>query len=196
MPTSSELGEYIASLETAAVLDTANDLLLIYDASQQALISETIDNAIPAGNGGSGFTEGAKITLTQTQAVSNGSIAEPAWNAEDWDTDTIHDSGTNPERATVNTTGKYLIVANIAWEYNNAGYRQASIVKNEAAILANSFVPPVTSTDIQTIQSVMTTANLTAGDYVTVWVKQTSGGSLNLAYADYGFCNLSIQRVG
>lgn len=196
MATASELGAYIASLVTAIGLDTANDLLLIWDASEQTLISETIDDTIPASGPGGGYTEGAKVSRGSTLAVNSGSIVEPTFDLEEYDTDGIHDTVTNPERLTCQTEGLYLIIANVAWEADANGYRQATLVMNEGTLLASSFVQAIDTADIDTIQQVMTTAQMTVGDYITLWVRQNSGSTLDLTYASYSWTNFLMQRIG
>ena len=63
----------------------------------------------------------------------NSSLTALTFNTERWDTDNIHDTGSNTERLTCKTAGRYLIIANIRFEPIALGRRMLSISLNVGA---------------------------------------------------------------
>lgn len=58
-----------------------------------------------------------RLTKSGTQAVTSGVTATVTWDVETYDTAAMHD-GTNPSRITIPVTGKYLVIAGVAFGAN------------------------------------------------------------------------------
>ncbi len=58
-----------------------------------------------------------RLTKSGTQAVSSGVTATVTWDVEDYDTASMYDGG-NPSRITIPVTGKYLVIAGVAFGTN------------------------------------------------------------------------------
>jgi len=96
----------------------------------------------------------------------------------------MHDNTTNPTRVFCRTAGKYEITGCAEFASNATGLRTATIRLNAAGVdtggtlLVSSNQSPVsgaaTTTPLSTIE-----VSLVAGDYVELFVRQTSGGALN-----------------
>ncbi len=121
---------------------------------------------------------GARVMHSVDQSIADNVATKLAFNQERWDTDTIHDETTENTRLTCKTAGKYLIFANISWDYRPGGDRRIAIILNRAADLArvSSGPNPVN----KTWQQIITYANLAAGDFVELEVQQTSGGAVTV----------------
>lgn len=119
------------------------------------------------------------------RAYNSSSISIPhntetalTFDAERYDTDTMHSSSTNPGRLTCNTEGKYFVKFGGAFTTNGTGVRQIKLRKNGTInidlasfnAVAAHFTWFGASTDVQ----------LSVGDYVEAVVFQTSGGALDL----------------
>jgi len=102
------------------------------------------------------------------------------FDAEDFDTDNIHDVVTNPSRLTCRTAGKYFVAATARWQNVAAsGMRRLTIRPNgTATILGESIISPASNTDTE--QQVIAIADLAANDYVELFAYQSAGGAVNL----------------
>ena len=111
-------------------------------------------------------------------SIANASYTVVDLNAEEFDTDTMHDLVTNPSRLTVKTAGKYLIVANVWFAANATGIRIARIDVNGLGYSIASTNAVGSSYYTQFI--VMHLHQCAVNDYIQLNVYQNSGGSLNL----------------
>jgi len=107
-------------------------------------------------------------------------------NAELYDpyTPAAHDTATNNSRLVAAETGIYICYAQATWAANATGRRRLSIRKNaagsptggtEVGRLDVPVVPAGTHTN-----ALSAPAQLTATDYVEMFVQQTSGGALDV----------------
>lgn len=133
------------------------------------------------------------------------SIATSSTTVITWDTlwfdrdPTMWASGT---QLTINTPGTFLIKANVRWAANANGYRFLDVRKNSAGSGAGGtdlFAdtrPAATGTG--TIQSISDEIpGFVAGDYIEVFVAQSSGGPLSLSAGSIAGCvSLSVRRTG
>lgn len=116
-----------------------------------------------------------------SQTIATATWADVEWDAEEYDTASMHDNTTNPELITFRFPGRYRVSAGVCWPDNATGYRRAQIVDNAAAVIAESVVGAVTGEE--TCHSLIGEAEFDAGDYVKLAVYQTSGGDLTLNLA-------------
>lgn len=73
-----------------------------------------------------------RVKQTSGQVVYDASSAVIAFNAEDFDTDAMHDNATNNSRVTIKTAGVYLIIASAAYTAGISDDASMSIFKNGA----------------------------------------------------------------
>lgn len=117
--------------------------------------------------------------ITSDQTLSNNTNTIVEFNAEQFDTDTIHDNSTNPGRLTAKLAGKYLVSCSIRWEGNATGTRSVGLRKN-----GTTFISANGSKDVEGNHVIVTGSpviiDLAANDYVEVIAFQDSGGDLDI----------------
>lgn len=124
-------------------------------------------------------TEARVYKTGGSQSISNNTFTAVTFDAEDFDTDTLHDNTTNNSRITIAITGKYHITATARWEINGLGERVNSIRKN--AVATDLIVGSVRGNGVSRDRvDCSGTLVLTAGDYIELYVLQDSGISLNV----------------
>ena len=117
-------------------------------------------------------------------AIPNNSSTALTFNSERWDTDTIHDTSTNPGRLTCTTAGIYHIYGHLDIAGDATGYRSATIRLNGTTIIA-AVTLDANGTDPVRI-SISTEYSLAATNYLEISLYQNSGGDLNVnATANY-----------
>ncbi|MCC7130904.1 MAG: hypothetical protein IT297_10960 [Anaerolineae bacterium] len=104
----------------------------------------------------------------------------------------MHNPAVNNERVYARRDGVYLIAAHAVWASNATGVRVIYIARNGANIAADR---RAALSGYDTAQQVSTMRYLNAGDYVTLYAFQNSGGDLNLLQAAYTPV-LSVALVG
>lgn len=127
-----------------------------------------------------GDNPAARVYHDANQSIANGAETVLAFNTEDYDTDAMHDTVTNNSRITINTAGKYLLVARIPWDTNGTGRRKTIFLKNGTTQIEDFSFQPVTSAGDTTKTVCSDTYSFVANDYIEIQVDQTSGGALNV----------------
>ena len=124
---------------------------------------------------------GAQVYCT-SQSVLNVNLPSVIFDAENFDTDSIHDNATNNTRLTVPSGVSYVrISALIYFSVNNTGDRNIRVYKN------GSFSYEVSQKGIQTAVMAQGVSiwpalyNVSSGDYFEIKVYQNSGITLNVA---------------
>lgn len=156
------------------------DELLILDDPGGTLLGEkiTLSNLLLAT---SDIIPAALVYNDADQAIANTAITDLAFNSELYDTDTIHDTSTNNERLTCKTAGKYFIWANLRWESDStASYRRHGIMINGTTNIG--YYANWNDTLTIYVYNIIAVYDLAVNDYVTVNVRQSSGGSLDVGY--------------
>lgn len=137
------------------------------------------------GSGGSNTAIGARVYNNANISISDSSLTKLTFNSETYDTNSIHDTGSNTGRLTCNTTGYYVITSNVEFDNNVTGRRLVDIILNNTTVIARAQQNAVAGAGNNQML-VTTTYHLVATDYVETEVLQNSGGSLNvLATTDY-----------
>lgn len=141
-----------------------------------------------AGNIAAG-TRGALAYLNASQSITNNVGTAVQFNAENYDTDALHDNVTNNTRMTVPSgVSKIRLNANVKWGLNTTGQRFIAFWKNGAVFNGDS------QSSVETITAAIPSAsgkgplqqiespilNVSPGDYFEVVVIQNSGGALNV----------------
>lgn len=119
-------------------------------------------------------------SVTQSQGV------DMPWDTEQWDDGNWHGT-TNPERITVNFTGRVEIIFNSRWSYVNNGAQYAQIYKNGVLIAEDNWV---SGTGNRQSISISIEDACVSGDYYTV---RTAHGGTALTGANG--MRFSVRRV-
>lgn len=120
-----------------------------------------------------------RLTNSANQSISDATDTAVTFDTDTYDFDDIHSTTTNPSRITMLLAGKYLLTANIDWEDNATGYRQLKLLHNATtAIALTTRVGSATAGANR--QTIVTEYDFAAGDYLELFVLQTSGGALNV----------------
>ena len=152
--------------------------------------------ATPAG----GSFVGVRCKKSATaQTISNSTSTIVTWTDTDvFDTDSFHDTSTNPGRLTVPSgkDGYYKIYWNVQWAAPNAtGRRSVQLYKNGLTnsdlICACEITPNATS---YPSHNASVTQYLVAGDYVQLGAYQESGGNLNIDTS--AGQNFGMEKIG
>lgn len=117
-----------------------------------------------------------RVHRTATQSLANDTRVPISWQAAAYQTGVTWSSGTNPTRLTVPTNGRYLLVANIKYANNATGRRCVGWRANGGSTANDLHLVPANGVDTATGMEII---NLTANDYIEVYGRQTSGGSLS-----------------
>ena len=141
-----------------------------------------------------------KVYKTANQSIANSAWACLTWNAEAFDSDTMHDNATSNSRITFTTAGTYQITYNALWANNSTGLRNHTIEKNGTTtqgsgttIIEPFAISPVAATHSGASISVM--ASFVAGDWIQAFAWQNSGGALNLAGVTEAHSSFSARWV-
>lgn len=149
-------------------------------------VSDVGDTITIASSASAATAVGARAYRSSTQTITTATATVVLFNAEEYDTNTIHDTSSNTGRFTVPTGkgGKWLFAGNVSWEPNATGQRQCywklngtTVQKGESGLVNLS-----ASTILQNAPTVV--LSLSQGDYVEMIVYQDSGGDLTLSATD------------
>jgi len=126
-----------------------------------------------------------KVYKTANQSIANAAYACLTWNAEAFDTDTMHNNATSNSRITFTTAGTYQVTLNVFWATNGTGNRVLTIEKNGTTAInsGTKVIDPIGFTPIAADSNGVSftfLATFSAADYIQAFVYQSSGGSLNL----------------
>ena len=143
---------------------------------------------------------GAVVFNTTEQSIADNTSTTVAFNSERVDTNSFHDNATNNSRITipVGYAGKYYIWCNLEYAANSTGTRKVNL-------LINGSYPGATSINkIQNASSAGESQNeffffrdLVVSDFVTLQVRQTSGGNLDLGGSVSGYTiQFGVQYLG
>lgn len=133
---------------------------------------------------------GAKATKT-AQAVANATETVLTFaGTEEYDTDTFHDTATNPGRLTIPSgkDGKYRLSAWVRFDANATGDREVILRKNGTTEIAAQRARALNSGSRKGGMTITCDAALVATDYVEVLFYQDSGGSLDVNSLSWFAC--------
>ena len=150
-------------------------------------------NSFSCGTSGASLDISARVTNT-SQSISNNSATVVTYGSETFDTDTIHDTGSNTSRLTATTAGKYLILSSGSIGCNTTGDRQIRLRVNGTTTIANVTGKSTVCANEAHYMQVSAYYNFSATNYVETLVYQDSGGSLTFA-ADGADGSFSMVKV-
>jgi hypothetical protein len=122
--------------------------------------------------------KGCRVYNSGSQSISNATWTALTFDSEVYDTDGMHSTSTNTNRVTCVTAGKYLVWGYVTFDANATGNRYAAIKKNGTFYvieMRSNFGSGST-----TVLHVDLLIDLAEGDYVELFARQESGGSLNV----------------
>jgi hypothetical protein len=122
------------------------------------------------------------LTRTTDQSIPNATGTAIAFTTENYDTAGMHSAGGST--VTIPVTGVYDLTANVEWQANATGVREAQIKQTPGPTFAYQIVNAGAAVNNIPAQSLTTVERLTAGDQVSVLVYQDRGSALNVTHAD------------
>ena len=189
---------------TSGAVTITNDMATTITASGDIVVgtgSGTYDN-LPIGTTGQVLTADTTVSPYKVKwaAAAGGStakgvsvwnsstitgIANATWtavtfNSEEFDTDAFHSTSTNTSRLTIpaGLGGTYSVKAQVSFGLSATGFRQVRIYKNGTLYKASGeFIP---SSSIYVAPTMSTDMTLVAGDYIELYVYQSSGISQSI----------------
>lgn len=121
------------------------------------------------------------FTKSASQSINNATSTAVTWDQETFDTDAAHSTSSNTSRYTVATAGKYRCYMNIEWGGNTSGVRDVSIrVNGVATELIQNHITGMPASNASQYLAGIVPQSLIVGDYMEVYVQQTSGGALSV----------------
>ncbi len=125
------------------------------------------------------FVPMCRVNHNAAQSIANASNVVLAMNSEYFDTDQMHDTVTTNSRITIQTAGKYVFFAAVAFDINATGNRGLHFLLNGATIIAIHRQAAI-SGDNTYMSLASIPYNFAAGNYVELVAYQSSGGALNV----------------
>ena len=127
----------------------------------------------------------AKVYHAAAQVVRTGTYTTLSFDADEVDTDGMHQRDGSNSRLTAPIGGKYLVGYSIRYLADQIGYRTGRIVKNGSAIVTNLMSVPAIANDSTTLSGQVILV-LSARDYVELQAYQTSGSGLSVEAGPQG----------
>ena len=152
-------------------------------------------NVLGGAGGGGGYTEGARVYNNANILIADSTWTSHLLNSERYDTDTMHDMGSNTDRLTITTAGKYLFVASIFFDTHATGSRSLRVRLNGTSTIQQLDHPSFGGSAWSKLD-VVGVWEFFATDYITMEVRQNSGGGLNSLYSDGVSPVFMAQRIG
>jgi hypothetical protein len=139
---------------------------------------------------------GARVYNSTAESIPNASEWRLSFDTARWNNGGVY-NGSNKAILTAPIAGVYQITANVVWDANATGERDLRFVPNASGSPIIALIQsPAAASGARTVQTLSTLWHLNAGDYVSLQVWQTSGGTLNvLSTAGYS-PEFAMQWVG
>ena len=126
--------------------------------------------------------DGLRVYNNANIGVANDTLTALTFNAEDFDTNNMHDVSTNTSRLVCKTAGRYILTCQVWFAANGTGYRMARAEKNGTGEILCQVTDNNPSGSLSAILNLVTIVELAVDDYVEFIVYQNSGGNLNVQY--------------
>ncbi len=123
-----------------------------------------------------------RLHKTSTQSINNSTDTALTWGSEDADPWALHSTSSNTSRLTVTAplAGVFSVRAVIEFASNATGFRRVDLRKNGSSTplcITSAGAVNGASTVVQAESMVQ----MVSGDYLEVFVQQSSGGALNVS---------------
>lgn len=138
---------------------------------------------------------GAHVYNSGNISVADSSNVIMTFDSERYDTDGIHDVGSDTERLTCKTAGKYFIHFTGHWDTNAVGFRRFDIKLNVGGTVIGKSVFNQDEA-VGVVHTVSTEYDLVIGDYVFINAVQTSGDTININASPNFSPEFFMRRVG
>lgn len=142
---------------------------------------------------------GAYAYKTANQSIANNAgdgFTALTFNAELYDTDTLHDNAANTSRFTIpaGLDGYWVSMVQVDYAASAVGgRREAELRKNGVTHIARVRIPPGS---VQVRVQCVAVVNMVAGDYIEGGANQDSGAALNALGGDSEQTHLQIGYMG
>jgi hypothetical protein len=155
--------------------------------TQITAANATAGNAILASDHSSAFTTLNSHTVPpMVKAKRSANVAYTSstaipWDAEDYDTDAMHDNATNNTRITFQTAGIYRVTASVLWSFGapNISIVDLSIYGNGVTVIGQNYTQGI-SASTNLAQQVTAVVDSATYSYVTVQIGLIGGSSYNI----------------
>lgn len=182
-------GNVFQDVTTAIWLRTTTVDTLIGRGNKFATVTDKIIDATGLENVRPG--QSAALEKDATQAITTATSTALTWQTVVRD-DGGYYSVSNTTRLTARTAGRYRANASVQWAANATGTRAVWFRRNGSDFGTRlQLNAPASGAAYQAISSAI--IDLTAGQYIEVFVNQSSGGNLDVTNAT--FTNFSLERI-
>lgn len=127
-----------------------------------------------------------RVYHNTTQSAGTGGYTTMTFNSERFDTDTMHDTATNPTRITIKTAGLYVLHGNVDMNTGTTSERIIQFLINGVMELALDRRGPNPSGGNNILQT-STLWKFAVNDYVELRVYQASGAPVTVVASSAGF---------
>lgn len=129
-------------------------------------------------------TPACKAYHNTTQTLGTGSFANVSLNSEDFDSDTMHDTGSSTHNITVPVAGLYLAIGSVTFAASASGSQRAVrfVVGGSSTSLATANQTHATAGAGPKVKA-MGLLSLSASDVVAMQAFQDTGGDLTIGHA-------------
>jgi len=138
----------------------------------------------------------ADVRQAVAQSIPNATWTAATFDTEDVDTDVDgtggHSTSSNTSRYTARYAGWYWVGGGPAFAANATGVRGTYWTNNGVALSAAQTLVSASSANETCIPARPRLVYLAAGDYLEMWVYQSSGGALNISIAGGATMNMAV----
>jgi len=178
-----------AQTELASAPDSTDELLI-----SDAGVLKRIDVSLVGGDNTPSF----KAYLASNQTIGNDTFTKAALATEVWDTDSAWDTSNYKFTVPSGEGGKYVFTARFTFYYlANEDRFEARFYKNGSSFVGTTFreTGSTSSAAQQVDNSSTVVANLSAGDYIELYVKHNEGGNQTLYGPNNGATSLTGYKL-
>ena len=150
------------------------------------------------------FADPARVKVYRSSNFTTSTATQTAvlWNAEEWDTDTMHSTVSNTDRLTATTAGRYIVLCQVLFAAGSTATtgRRLQIWKNgtSGVLLASDLIESPSAVAYNRLQAAVE-VELAASDYVSAVVYQDSTVNLDVIGAALGTSDrswMSMRWIG
>lgn len=140
---------------------------------------------------GRAMFRGARVYQSAAQSIPASTLTTVTWSTESFDTDAIHDTGSNTERLTVPTGVSYVSLNLVGvWGSDNTGTQRYATIDSSAV----GSVATVRAARVGTTEFTVSSGPIavSAADYFVVKVFQDTAGAVDFGGAGTAFFSMTI----
>ena len=149
--------------------------------------------------GAGGFPQRVKATRATNFTVSNSAWTLVLWDAEDFDTDNMHDLAANTNRLTAKTAGVYIVHFHAWFNIQTLGTIAGAMMQVNSDTLNSNVIYSASHPQLSGISmgfSGLTTVTLGVNDWVNLWLYQNGTGSCFLPTTNPKISCFGTWRIG